>query len=170
MCSFFSRSTLGGAIDKCITYFRSPEPISRCVSSSLAMTAKYGRTPAPRHDGLSTIASTCDTMFHCANITTGFQRQVRVTMLPTMVQRCYLCQSQEMTCFLFDAGFLPFKIRIEIWLWNLFENALIKKRNLYYKRRRLYLCSAKDPVLHGSGSRRVYRRKGTSFDRVYVCL
>ena len=42
--------------------------------------------------------------------------------------------------------------------------------SVYYKRRRLYLCSAKDPVLHGSGSRRVYRRKGTSFDRVYVCL
>ena len=41
---------------------------------------------------------------------------------------------------------------------------------LYYKRRRLYLCSAEDPVLYGSGSRRVYRRKGTSFDRVYVCL
>ena len=25
---------------------------------------------------------------------------------------------------------------------------------VYYKRRRLYLCSAKDPVLDGSGSRR----------------
>ena len=43
---------------------------------------------------------------------------------------------------------------------------LFYHRYLYYKRRRLYLCSAKDPVLHGSGSRRVYRRKGTSFDRV----
>ena len=42
--------------------------------------------------------------------------------------------------------------------------------SLYYKRRRLYLCSAKDPVLHGSGSRRVYRRKGTIVNRVYVCL
>ena len=33
----------------------------------------------------------------------------------------------------------------------------------------IYLCSAKAPVLQGSGSRRVCRRKGTSFDRVYVC-
>ena len=41
---------------------------------------------------------------------------------------------------------------------------------LYYKRRGLYLCSAKTPLLPGSGSRRVYRRKGTSLDRVYVCL
>ena len=38
------------------------------------------------------------------------------------------------------------------------------------KRRDLYLCSAKAPLLPGSGSRRVYRRKGTSLDRVYVCL
>ena len=41
---------------------------------------------------------------------------------------------------------------------------------LYYKWGDLYLCSAKAPVLQGSGSRRVYRRKGTSVDRVYVCL
>ena len=41
---------------------------------------------------------------------------------------------------------------------------------LYYKRRILYLCSAKDPVLQGSQSRRVYRRKGTIVNRVYVCL
>ena len=34
-------------------------------------------------------------------------------------------------------------------------------RLLYYKRRSIYLCSAKDPVLQGSQSRRVYRRKGT---------
>ena len=39
-----------------------------------------------------------------------------------------------------------------------------------YKWGDLYLCSAKAPVLQGSGSRCVYRRKGTSFDRVYVCL
>ena len=46
---------------------------------------------------------------------------------------------------------------------------IINKVHLYYKRRRLYLCSAKDPVLHGSGSR-MYRRKGTSFNRVWcVC-
>ena len=42
--------------------------------------------------------------------------------------------------------------------------------DLYYKRRRLYLCSAKDPVLQGSQSRRVYRRKGMIVNRVYVCL
>ena len=41
---------------------------------------------------------------------------------------------------------------------------------LYYKRGDLYLCSAKAPLLPGSGSRRVDRRKGTSLDRVYVCL
>ena len=41
---------------------------------------------------------------------------------------------------------------------------------IYYKRRSLYLCSAKAPLLPGSVSRRVYRRKGTSLDRVYVCL
>ena len=41
---------------------------------------------------------------------------------------------------------------------------------LYYKWGDLYLCSAKAPVLQGSGSRCVYRRKGTSVDRVYVCL
>ena len=40
--------------------------------------------------------------------------------------------------------------------------------NLYYKRRDPYLCSAKAPVLEGSGSRRLYRRKGTSVGRVYV--
>ena len=39
---------------------------------------------------------------------------------------------------------------------------------LYYKRRDPYLCSAKAPVLEGSGSRRLYRRKGTSVNRVYV--
>ena len=33
-----------------------------------------------------------------------------------------------------------------------------------------YLCSAKAPVLGGSESRRLYPRKGTSVDRVYVCL
>ena len=43
-------------------------------------------------------------------------------------------------------------------------------QSLYYKRRSLYLCSAKAPLLPGSVSRRVYRRKGTSLDRVYVCL
>ena len=43
-------------------------------------------------------------------------------------------------------------------------------RYLYYKRRSLYLCSAKAPLLPGYVSRRVYRRKGTSLDRVYVCL
>ena len=42
------------------------------------------------------------------------------------------------------------------------------KCNLYYTRRDPYLCSAKAPVLEGSGSRRLYRRKGTSVDRVYV--
>ena len=31
-----------------------------------------------------------------------------------------------------------------------------------------YLFSAKAPVLEGSGSRRLYRRKGTSVDSVYV--
>ena len=35
-------------------------------------------------------------------------------------------------------------------------------------RRDPYLCSAKAPVLEGSGSRRIYSRKGTSVDRVYV--
>ena len=39
---------------------------------------------------------------------------------------------------------------------------------LYYKRRHPYLCSAKAPVLEGSGSRRLYHRKGTSVDRVCV--
>ena len=39
---------------------------------------------------------------------------------------------------------------------------------LYYKRGDHYLCSANAPVLEGSGSRRLYRRKGTSVDRVYV--
>ena len=42
--------------------------------------------------------------------------------------------------------------------------------NLYYKRGYPYLCSAKAPVLEGSGSRRVYPLKGTRVDRVYVCL
>ena len=40
--------------------------------------------------------------------------------------------------------------------------------SLYYKTREPYLCSAKAPVLEGSGSRRLYRRKVTSVDRVYV--
>ena len=40
--------------------------------------------------------------------------------------------------------------------------------SLYYKTREPYLCSAKAPVLEGSGSRRLYHRKGTSVDRVYV--
>ena len=39
---------------------------------------------------------------------------------------------------------------------------------LYYKRGNPYLCSAKAPVLEGSGSGRLYPLKGTSFDRVYV--
>ena len=39
---------------------------------------------------------------------------------------------------------------------------------LYYKRGDPYLCSAKAPVLEGSGSRRLYRLKGTRVDRVYV--
>ena len=46
----------------------------------------------------------------------------------------------------------------------------ILHKYLYYNRRSLYLCSAKDPVLQGSQSRRVYRRKGTIVNRVYVCL
>ena len=41
---------------------------------------------------------------------------------------------------------------------------------LYYKRRSLYLCSAKAPLLEVSGNRRLYPLKGTSFDCVYVCL
>ena len=45
---------------------------------------------------------------------------------------------------------------------------LLCKCNLYYKRSDPYICSAKAPVLEGSGSRRLYRRKGTSVDRVYV--
>ena len=40
--------------------------------------------------------------------------------------------------------------------------------SLYYKRRDPYICSAKAPVLEGSGSRRMYPLKGTSVDRVYV--
>ena len=40
--------------------------------------------------------------------------------------------------------------------------------SLYYKRGDPYLCSAKAPVLEGSGSRRLYRRENTSVDRVYV--
>ena len=39
---------------------------------------------------------------------------------------------------------------------------------LYYNRRDPYFCSAKAPVLEGSGSRRMYPLKGTSVDRVYV--
>ena len=39
---------------------------------------------------------------------------------------------------------------------------------LYYKRRDPYLCSAKAPVLEGTGSRRMYPLKGMSVDRVYV--
>ena len=39
---------------------------------------------------------------------------------------------------------------------------------LYYKRRDPYICSAKAPVLEGSGNRRMYPLKGTSVDRVYV--
>ena len=38
----------------------------------------------------------------------------------------------------------------------------------YYKRGDTYLCSAKAPVLEGSGSRRMYRLNGTGVDRVYV--
>ena len=45
---------------------------------------------------------------------------------------------------------------------------LLCKCNLYYKRRDPYICSAKAPVLEGSGRSRLYRRKGTSVDRVYV--
>ena len=41
---------------------------------------------------------------------------------------------------------------------------------LYYKRGDPYLCSAKAPVLDGSGNRRLYPLKGTSVDRVFVCL
>ena len=40
----------------------------------------------------------------------------------------------------------------------------------YYKREDPYLCSAKAPVLEGSGTCRLYHRKGTSVDRVCVCL
>ena len=40
--------------------------------------------------------------------------------------------------------------------------------DLYYKREDPYICSAKAPVPEGSGSRRLYGRKGTSVDRVYV--
>ena len=40
--------------------------------------------------------------------------------------------------------------------------------SLHYKRRDPYIFSAKAPVLEGSGSRRLYRRKGTSVDHVYV--
>ena len=38
--------------------------------------------------------------------------------------------------------------------------------SIYFKRVDPYLCSAKAPVLEGSGSRRLYPRKGTSVDRV----
>ena len=44
----------------------------------------------------------------------------------------------------------------------------LKLTNLYYKRGDPYICSAKAPVLEGSGSRCLYRRKGPSVDRVYV--
>ena len=47
---------------------------------------------------------------------------------------------------------------------------VLVKLQSYYKRRSLYLCSAKAPLLDGSGNRRVYPLKGTSLDRVYVCL
>ena len=40
--------------------------------------------------------------------------------------------------------------------------------NLYYKRVDPYICSAKAPVLEGSGSRRLYSLKGTIVDRVSV--
>ena len=59
---------------------------------------------------------------------------------------------------------------VHYWIGALSAGAVHIWLSLYYKRRRLYLCSAKDPVLHGSGSRRGYRRKGTSLERVYVCL
>ena len=39
---------------------------------------------------------------------------------------------------------------------------------VYYKRGDAYICSAKAPVLEGSGSRRLYPLKGTSVGRVYV--
>ena len=39
---------------------------------------------------------------------------------------------------------------------------------IYYKRRCLYHCSAKAPLLEGSGNRHLYPLKGTSFDRVYL--
>ena len=42
--------------------------------------------------------------------------------------------------------------------------------SLYYKIIYLYIFSAKAPVIQGSGSRRLYPLKGTSLDRVYVCL
>ena len=46
---------------------------------------------------------------------------------------------------------------------------LCRAGHLYYKRRDpFFFCSTKAPVLAGSGSRRLYRRKGTSVDRVYV--
>ena len=40
--------------------------------------------------------------------------------------------------------------------------------HLYYKRRSLYICTTKAPLLEGSGNRRLYPLKGTSFNRVYV--
>ena len=40
--------------------------------------------------------------------------------------------------------------------------------SIYYKRGDPYLCSAKAPVLEGSGSRHPYRRKGTSIGRISV--
>ena len=41
-------------------------------------------------------------------------------------------------------------------------------QHLYYKRGDPYICSEKAPVPEGSGSPRLYCRKGTSIDRVYV--
>ena len=52
--------------------------------------------------------------------------------------------------------------------WLPVPRSLLVCLSLYYETREPYLCSAKALVLEGSGSRRLYRRKGTSFDRVYV--
>ena len=41
--------------------------------------------------------------------------------------------------------------------------------HLYYKTRSLYLCSAKAPLLEGSGNRRLYPLKGTSLT-VFMCV
>ena len=68
---------------------------------------------------------------------------------------------QLQTCSLLMHGWVESAGCVQAW-----RRQNTRQQLLYYKRGDPYRCSAKAPVLEGSGSRRLYRRKGTSVDRV----